>query len=582
MVMILPGVFMFSICLAKSKKRIHEPSRYRALVREMKSGKGRPPEVLLDEARLLKDPYYVSLSLFSLSSHKKLSVQQAFAIASEALVIASKVPRLWHRAELLTIIAKKTSSWRDDKASNERKQLGDELLNTVISMPNGKELLDIFGGCASRFECGQLAVLLSRALINSGFELSSGKMVIRQWILHCNPIPAVEKIIELLDTVEDPLLRAKLMGYMGFQCRKLEQCNVNTTMLFRTAIEESIKADEKQRLDILRYLAKLVANDEECMLFRDALNHLDMPTDKIRLLTTLGGCMDKAGFRTTAIGLFKDAWHLSTSVTNPYSRATLRYNIAQGFAQCEERESAQQVYCAAVEDCGDNIKLRDKLHASSKEYGIVLSRQPDKIDQGERMISEETEISDEKTDSRTRHVLGLYDTYEGAVSHVHLRAIARAVPLCIAFDMDLALMGFPTENLQDLMQRVVAETNIKKTETYLNNLIQQKRVMLVKCNRHTPPEDWNRIGMPVATTSHPDEEKRNGLKEVIRIASSQHPLRRACFIMGLGRKGLPYSLLHMVSYHLELTGRNVSLETCTVMGVIAQQIHDTEGSIAVE
>jgi hypothetical protein len=44
--------------------------------------------------------------------------------------------------------------------------------------------------------------------------------------------------------------------------------------------------------------------------------------------------------------------------------------------------------------------------------------------------------------------------------------------------------------------------------------------------------------------------------------------------MGLGKKGLPSSLLNKTSYHLELTGQNVSLETCTAMGIIAMKMHD--------
>jgi hypothetical protein len=198
------------------------------------------------------------------------------------------------------------------------------------------------------------------------------------------------------------------------------------------------------------------------------------------------------------------------------------------------------------------------------------------------MSSEDMELSAEKESIHTRHVLALYDTYEGAITSVHLRAIARAVPLCIAFDMDLALMGFPADNLQELTRRVVAETNIGKGGTYLDALIQQKRVMFVKCNRRNPPEDWSILGMPVATTSHPDKEKRKGIREVIRLATSQHSLHRACFIMGLGRKGLPHSLLHAVTYHLELTDQGISLETCTAMGVIAQQIHDTERCIRMQ
>jgi len=43
--------------------------------------------------------------------------------------------------------------------------------------------------------------------------------------------------------------------------------------------------------------------------------------------------------------------------------------------------------------------------------------------------------------------------------------------------------------------------------------------------------------------------------------------------MGLGKKGLPSSLLKKVSYHVELTDVNISLETSTAMGIIAFQLY---------
>ena len=47
---------------------------------------------------------------------------------------------------------------------------------------------------------------------------------------------------------------------------------------------------------------------------------------------------------------------------------------------------------------------------------------------------------------------------------------------------------------------------------------------------------------------------------------------RVVVLMGLGRKGLPASFLKAAPAHLELTGRNVSLETATAMGVIAERM----------
>ena len=62
--------------------------------------------------------------------------------------------------------------------------------------------------------------------------------------------------------------------------------------------------------------------------------------------------------------------------------------------------------------------------------------------------------------SGARHVLALYDTYEGGLKEVHLRAIARAAPLCHAFGLDLALMGFPATNVRAIAGQAATETNI--------------------------------------------------------------------------------------------------------------------------
>ena len=42
----------------------------------------------------------------------------------------------------------------------------------------------------------------------------------------------------------------------------------------------------------------------------------------------------------------------------------------------------------------------------------------------------------------------------------HYRAIARAAPLCYAYDLDLALVGFPTEDLDLIVKETITETNI--------------------------------------------------------------------------------------------------------------------------
>ena len=85
-------------------------------------------------------------------------------------------------------------------------------------------------------------------------------------------------------------------------------------------------------------------------------------------------------------------------------------------------------------------------------------------------------------------MLALYDTYEGGLKPVHARAVARAAPLCVAFGLDLALMGFPTDNLEELVKMVARDTGVGKGGGYLKELHKEGRVVLVPCTKQEPPK----------------------------------------------------------------------------------------------
>ncbi|MHB1261618.1 MAG: DUF531 family protein, partial [Thermoplasmatota archaeon] len=170
----------------------------------------------------------------------------------------------------------------------------------------------------------------------------------------------------------------------------------------------------------------------------------------------------------------------------------------------------------------------------------------------------------------TRHVLALVDTYEGGLSEVHLRAVARAAPLCDAFGLDLALMGFPTDNLGALLKQAMAETNVGDGGRHIQDLVAGGHVHLVHATHRTAP-DFASFGHAVATTPDPEPAKSADFLGCIQ-AGRAAGAKRLVVLMGLGRKGLPASFLKAAPSHLELTGRNVSLETATAMGVIAERM----------
>lgn len=160
-------------------------------------------------------------------------------------------------------------------------------------------------------------------------------------------------------------------------------------------------------------------------------------------------------------------------------------------------------------------------------------------------------------------VLCLVNTYDKLKLHeIHLRSIARAIPLCYAYDFHLALYDFPFwKDVRDVVKDVVEYTTIGHP-SYAYNLLEKNRIHLIdKFPAH--------FGDLIATTPNPDSSKALSFEDMVRVISE----RSTTFLIGLGRKGLPKDLMEKAKYHFEATGRGVSLETCTALGVIATTIH---------
>ena len=156
----------------------------------------------------------------------------------------------------------------------------------------------------------------------------------------------------------------------------------------------------------------------------------------------------------------------------------------------------------------------------------------------------------------------LVNTYDRLKLHeIHLRSIARAAPLCYAYDMHLALLHFDFWKREEEMVEAVREyTTIGEHGKYILKLLEGGKVHLVdKIPAH--------FGDTVATTSKPDESKKITFSDLAGILS-----RSATFLIGLGRRGLPKEIMKKAKYHFDATGKGISLETCTAMGVIATQI----------
>ncbi len=160
-------------------------------------------------------------------------------------------------------------------------------------------------------------------------------------------------------------------------------------------------------------------------------------------------------------------------------------------------------------------------------------------------------------------VLCLVNTYDKLKLHeIHLRTIARAAPLCYAYGLHLALMGFEFWDSEEEMVRQVAEyTTIGDHGRYAVELLKEGKIHLIdKIPGH--------FGEVVATTPEPDREKRVGFEEICDIIRR----KSVTFLMGLGRRGLPRDMVRKAKYHYDVTEKGICLETCSAMGAVATAI----------
>ena len=464
----------------------HDASIYRGIIREAKSGYGKSINKLVLDARNLKDPYYVSLALFDLSCNPRFGLGKASTISIDALKAADRVDRLWRRAEVLVKISKKTASWRDEKNIAEREKILDGVLYSIVAFPVGKGLSDAISGCAPHIGCTRLKLLLKKAVSNSGFESGNSKKVIREWAILCKDGDfTLDEITDILGLIDDTIIRSRLLGYTHIQCREYSLKEEAITTL-KAALETALKIENEERIEVLRYLAGICSSEDDLTIFEKSLKRIEDPEDRSRIMATLGGSADKAGLKARALGLFKEGLEISSEVLDPGRRAAIRLNLASGMGRCGESELAHETYIMALEDSKGNTKLVSRICSSMEKQGleppkdIIKPNKEQKVEKGIKKPSENVE--------GTRNILALYDTYEGGIKPVHIRAVARAAPLCKAFGLNLALMGFPTDDLDGLVSLVVKDTMVGRGGKYLNELIGQKRVLLVSCDKNNPPD----------------------------------------------------------------------------------------------
>ncbi|MCK4757424.1 MAG: DUF531 family protein, partial [Thermoplasmata archaeon] len=535
------------------------PSKCRSIIRESKSGRGKPPGRLAVEARSIPDPYYTSLALFGISSDRRLKPDEAKALAEETIELIPREEREWRRAELITEICKVARTHRNLDHTNFRQLI----MKEILTLPHGKGKSDALIGSVKYLGCEYILKLLAAGLDNPGFEMVTAKPLIKHWAKYCNPIESAP-LNDTLGHLQDGIMRVKLYGYLHLQ---MSRVGSDELTLLAKALEDAIELPADTRTEALRYLADQSSKIDELETIAEAMMRLDSPEEEARLFSTLAASADRAGHRELAVDWFTAGLEAADEIDELDQKINIKLNLAQGLTRLGESEMVDQAFATALADAVDDDILLARVKKAMGENSSSgdFPEKPDHLDHPTQP-------------HKPRHVLGLYDTYEGGLKPVHIRMVARAAPLCIAYGLDLAIMGFPTKDLDDLVKKVLADTNIGKGGKYLKELSNADRILLVQCSQKHPPDKaaWKNIGLPIATTSRPHDNKAMCLDKALELAIKAHPRKTICLIMGLGKKGLPKSLLASVDHHVELTGSNIPLETATVMGIIAQKLGGLE------
>jgi hypothetical protein len=172
-----------------------------------------------------------------------------------------------------------------------------------------------------------------------------------------------------------------------------------------------------------------------------------------------------------------------------------------------------------------------------------------------------------------RLTLALYNSYDPVrLAEAHRRALARAAPVALAYDANLATLGFPFDaelrTPDEVAMWLSSTTSIGKGGELLIRLADEGRFHTFDLPRKgLPPQ----LGTMVATTSRPDPARRVDNRWVARELAAG---RSRCLVFGLGPKGLPRETIAFAKHHLDVTGKGVALETCTAIGAVPAAVSE--------
>jgi hypothetical protein len=498
----------------------HAPAHRRDIVRRLKAGE--EPRDLLAEARTIQSPGHAAAAMLHIA--QRVDGAKAAAIMDEARKMVDLEGRPSHMAE----------AWRDclgllpqgKRLEKAREAFQDNAITAIEEMPNGAWVRDALAAIAPLVDHGHDR-MLRRAWNNPGFEIASSKAVLSS---------VDSKIYTNFIQAEAP---KEIVPYL---LRGDEAWQQTLTI-----------EDVPKRHEALRVLIWAETEPEVLAHMIDATPNV---IDRVRVLYQIGAREDRLKIgapaeRFAAAAALMDQLpdEVRAKETKKLAQAVERAGLAM-----DDLPTARDVESSAASadepgDAVDSPPAEPSPDAASADP-IATVEPTDQTDGNE---------PGQGPDGRKRHTLCIVDSYAGGLGPTHLRAISRAAPLAVAFDLNLCLAGFPTDDLEKLTDLVERDTNVGEGAGYARQLLDAGRLSLMVLDAGVPAS-WP--GKPIATTPHPDADKLVPLQADGEI----------CLLVGLGKQGLPKRMLNAVGAHHELTGAGISLETATAMGILADRL----------
>ncbi len=478
----------------------HAPSHRRELIRRLKAGEH--PADLLDEARQIDDPGHAASALVRLSGDPRIPVKKAVPMLVEARKLLRQMDRPTRMGEAWGDVLAQLGDWHPGHGNKEKAAIADGAMRAIEDMPDGSWTRDAIAALAPHVDALCRERLLRRALNNQGFE-ADAKEILK--VAPADEAPALLAIIEAEGGAAAPRLVARL----GDQKKAVDAA---------WALEDLPARHEALRVLIWQ------ADDAEMVEAIGRTAHGHSTFDRVSVLTMTGARLDRMEHP-------RGKEHLALAYRLlPDVEESLRAKATRKLATAMERAGMP-----APED-------------------VAAPAAPTEVKEAVQQ-----EVQEIPVEPKTRSTLALVNSYSGGLGAPHVRAVARAAPLCIAFDLDLVLIDFPG-TIDDIVDMVAADSQVGEGEGYARTLLQERRLKVLPLVSGLP-EAWP--GRPVATTPHPDPEKNRDLLTL------EHPV---CLLVGVGRQGIPKRMLHAAQVHYELTGKGISLETATAMGILADRL----------